>query len=108
MVDILQSQAEAKGKLAMAADTFIRKKKLTTNNCMTIFEAVSKKNREVIKFDEGPQSFYKIMTHYAPNLSFVPEDVRHKELQQQLFAFIMENNKYMKVNKKKLMYALNF
>ena len=81
----------------MAADTFIRKKKLTNNNRMAIFDAVLKKNRAVIQFDEGPQSFYKIMTHYAPNLNFVPEDVKHKELQQQLFGFIMENNKYMKV-----------
>ena len=96
--EILQSQSEAKGKLALAADTFLKKKKMTSNNHMTIFDAVSKKKRDIIEFDDGPQSFYRIMTHYAPNLNFMPEDVKHKEVQQNLFTFVMENVKYTKVH----------
>ena len=95
--DILQSQAESKGKQAIAADIFIRKKKMTPSNTMTIYEVVSNKNCDVIKFDDHPQSFYKIMKHYTPNLNFIPDDVKHRELQQNLFAFIMRNMKYTKV-----------
>ena len=94
--EILQSQAEAKGKLALAVETFIRKKKLTNSNCMTIYDSVVKRKRDVIQFDDGPQSFYRIMTHYAPDLNFTPDDVKHKDLPQQLFTFIMANVSYTK------------
>ena len=95
--EILQSQAEAKGKLALAVETFIRKKKLTNSNHMTIYDSVVKRKRDVIQFDDGPQSFYRIMTHYAPDLNFTPDDVKHKDLQQQLFTFIMAHVSYTKV-----------
>ena len=96
-MEILQSQAEAKGKLALAAETFIWRKNITNNNKMLVFDAVTKRKRYVIDFDEGPQSFYCIMTHYAPDLNFMPDDVKHKELQQHLFTFVMQNVSYTKV-----------
>ena len=96
-MEILQSQTEAKGKLALAAEMFIRKKKLTNSNCMTIYDSVVKRKHDVIQFDDGPQSFYRIMTHYALDLNFTPDDVKHKDLQQQLFTLIMANVSYTKV-----------
>ena len=42
-MEILQSQAESKGKLALAAETFIRRKKITNNNKMMVFDAVMKR-----------------------------------------------------------------
>ena len=96
-METLQSQTEAKGKLALAAETFIRKKKLTNSNCMTIYNSVVKRKHDVIQFDDGPQSFYRIMTHYTPDLNFTLDDVKHKDLQQQLFTFIMANVRYTKV-----------
>ena len=95
--EILQSQAESEGKLALAAETFIRRKKITNNNKMMVFDAVTKRKRYVIDFDEGPQSFYCIMTHYAPDLNFTPDDMKHKELQQNLFTFVMQNVSSAKV-----------
>ena len=97
LMQILQSQAEAKGKLALVVETFIRKKKLANSNCMTIYDSVVKRKCDVIQFDEGPQSFYRIMTHYTLDLNFMPDDVKHKDLQQQLFTFIMANVSYTKV-----------
>ena len=73
------------------------KKKMTAGNRMTIFDVVKKKGRDVIDFPEGPQSFYRIMTHYVAGLNFVPEDGRHKHLQQDLFTFVMKNVDYTKV-----------
>ena len=64
---------------------------------MMVFDAVTKRKRYVIDFDEGPQSFYCIMTHCAPDLNFTSDDVKHKELQQNLFTFIMQNVSYTKV-----------
>ena len=72
-------------------------KKITNNNKMIVFDAVTKRKRYVIDFDEGPQYFYRIMTHYAPDLNFTPDDVKHKELQQNLFTFVMQNVSYTKV-----------
>ena len=96
-MEILQSQAEAKGKLALVAETFIWKKKLTNSNRMTIYDSVVKRKHDVIQFDNGPQSSYRIMTHYTLDLNFMPDDVKHKDLQQQLFTFIMANVSYTKV-----------
>ena len=41
--EILQSQAESKGKLTLAAETFTRRKKITNNNKMMVFDAVMKR-----------------------------------------------------------------
>ena len=62
--DMLQAQAEAKGKATITADNFIHKKKMTNRNCLTVFNSVTKKNRDVIQFNDGPQSFYCIITFY--------------------------------------------
>ena len=72
---MLQAQAEAKGKAAIAADNFICKKKITDRNRSNLFDSVTKKNRDVIQFEDGPQSFYRIITYYAQDLNFMPEDV---------------------------------
>ena len=61
-MEILQSQVESKGKLTLAAENFIQRKKITNNNKMMVFDAVMKRKRYVIDFDEGPQSFYRIMS----------------------------------------------
>ena len=104
--EIIQVQSESKGKLAVGMQMFITKKKMMTGNHMTIFDAVKKKGHDVIDFPEGPQSFYRIMTHYAASLNFVPEDIRHKHLQQDLFTFVMKNVDYTKV-KIVIMYYVN-
>ena len=95
--DMLQAQAEAKGKSAITADNFIRKKKITDRNHSNLFDSVAKKNRDVIQFEDGPQSFYWIITFYTQDLNFMPEDVRHKKLKGDFFKFIMKNVEYTKV-----------
>ena len=72
---MLQAQVEAKGKAAIATDKFIRKKKIRDRNHLNLFDSVAKKNRDVIQFEDGPQSFYWIITYYAQDLNFVLEDV---------------------------------
>ena len=95
--DMLQAQVQAKGKSAITADNFIHKKKITDWNRSNLFDSVSKKNRDVIQFEDGPQSFYWIITYYTQDLNFMLEDVRHKKLKGDLFKFIMKNVKYTKV-----------
>ena len=52
--DILHAQAEAQSKSAISAETFL-KKKVTDKNKSILFEAVSRRNRDIIAFDDGPQ-----------------------------------------------------
>ena len=66
-------------------------------NKSVLIEVVSKRNRDIIAFDDSPQSFYRIMTFYSTDLNFVPDNIKHKELQKRLFTFIMKNVEYTQV-----------
>ena len=92
------AQADARAKSADVGNNFLKKKKLTQANVSAVYNTVSKHKREIVEYDETTQSFYKIMTHYCPNLAMIPEDVRHLELKRQLFTFAMKNIEYTKVN----------
>ena len=89
--------AECKCKLADTGDMFLRKKKTTAANASVLFQSIKERGKEVVVFDDGPQSFYKIMTYYARGLEMVPEDMRFRTLKEQLFDFVMENMKYTQV-----------
>ena len=89
--------AECKCKLADAGDMFLRKKKMTAANASVLFQSIKERGKEVVVFDDGPQSFYKIMSYYARGLEMVPKDMRFRTLKEQLFDFVMENMKYTQV-----------
>ena len=91
------SEAPAKCKLADAGDIFLKKKKTTQSNTKLVFDAVRSRHRDIIDFEETEQSFYKIMSHFVKGMNFVPEDVRHVKLKENLFQFVMENTKYTQV-----------
>ena len=95
--ELYESQADSKSKSAISAQTFITRKKMTNNNKMHIFEAIKKKGHDIIAFKDVIQTFYRIMTHYYSGLEMVPEDVWHKELQNQFCDFLMQNVAYTKV-----------
>ena len=95
--ELYESQADSKSKSAISAQTFITRKKMTNNNKMNIFEVIRKKGRDIIAFKDVTQTFYRIMTHYYSGLEMVPEDVRHKELQNRFCDFLMQNVAYTKV-----------
>ena len=95
--DILHAQAEARSQSVISAETFLKKENMTDKNKSILFEVVSKRNRDIIAFDDGPQLFYRIMTFYSTDLNFIPDDVKHKELQKRLFTFIMKNVEYTQV-----------
>ena len=89
--------AEAKCKIADASDIFLKKKKTTAGNTSVLFSAIKERGKEVVMFDDGPQSFYRIMAFYARGLEMVPEDTHHGRLKDDLFDFMMENLKYTQV-----------
>ena len=89
--------AEAKCKIADAGDIFLKKKKTTAGNTSVLFSAIKERGKEVMMFDDGPQSFYRIMAFYARGREMVPEDTRHGRLKEELFDFVMENLKYTQV-----------
>ena len=91
------AQADARAKSADFGNTFLKKKKLTQANIAAVYNTISQHKREIVEYEETTQSFYKIMTHYFPNLAMIPEDVRHLELKRQLFTFAMKNIEYTKV-----------
>ena len=91
------SQAEIKCKKADQGNTFLQTKKITKSNNVAIFKSVRDKERDIVKFTCGDDSFYKIMTFYYPALSMTPEDVQFKELKKLLFTFIMKNYDYTQV-----------
>ena len=92
------AQADARAKSADVGNNFLKKKKLTQANVAAVYNTISQHKREIVEYEETTQSFYKIMTHYCPNLAMIPEDVRHLELKWQLFTFAMKNIEYTKVN----------
>ena len=89
--------AESKCKLADAGDVFLKKKKTTPANTSVLFQAISERGKEVVVFDDHPQSFYKIMAFYAKGYEMVPEDTRFRTLKENLFDFVMENMKFTQV-----------
>ena len=95
--ELYESQANLKSKSAISVHTFITRKKMTNNNKMHIFEAIKKKGWDIIAFKDVTQTFYRIMTHYYSGLEMVPEDVWHKELQNRICDFLMQNVAYTKV-----------
>ena len=86
-------------KTVDAGMTFLKTKKLTASNANLVYDTIKEQyKRDIVEFTETHQSFFKIMTHYVASLGLVPEDVRHMELKQCLFEFIMKNIEYTKVN----------
>ena len=68
-------------KTVDAGTTFLKKKKLTASNANLVYDAIKEQyKRDIVKFTETHQSFFKIMTHYVASLGLVPEDVRYMEL----------------------------
>ena len=96
-VEHCTSHAEAKCKASDLGNAFLKSKKLTKSNSTTIYNAITEKGRDVVEFECGTESFYKIMTHYFPTLSMTPEDVRYKELKKNLFTFVMSRTEYTQV-----------
>ena len=96
-VEHCTSHAEAKCKASDLGNAFLKSKKLTKSNSTTIYNAIKEKGRDVVEFECGTESFYKIMTHYFPALSMTPEDVRYKELKKNLFTFVMSRTEYTQV-----------
>ena len=96
-VEHCTSHAEAKCKASDLGNAFLKSKKLTKSSSTTIYNAIKEKGRDVVEFECGTESFYKIMTHYFPALSMTPEDVRYKELKKNLFTFVMSRTEYMQV-----------
>ena len=96
-VEHCTSHAEAKCKASDLGNAFLKSKKLTKSNSTTIYNAITEKGRDVVEFECGTESFYKIMTHYFPALSMTPEDVRYKELKKNLFTFVMSRTEYTQV-----------
>ena len=96
-VEHCTSHAEAKCKASDLGNAFLKSKKLTKSNSTTIYNAIKEKDRDVVEFECGTESFYKIMTHYFPALSMTPEDVRYKELKKNLFTFVMSRTEYTQV-----------
>ena len=98
-IEACKAVAETKSKCAETGEAFIRKKKMTPANNVKLFEAVKAHKRDSIDYNEGVDSFYKIMTYYAEAwYGMVPEDVRHLKLKENLFNFIMKNSEYTQVN----------
>ena len=96
-VEHCTSHAKAKCKASDLGNAFLKSKKLTKSNSTTVYNAITEKGRDVVEFECGTESFYKIMTHYFPALSMTPEDVRYKELKKNLFTFVMSRTKYTQV-----------
>ena len=98
-IEACKAVAETKSKCAETGEAFIRKKKMTPANNVKLFEAVKAHKRDSIDYNEGVDSFYKIMTYYAEAwYGMVPEDVRHLKLKENLFNFVMKNSEYTQVN----------
>ena len=96
-VDHCTSHAEAKCKASDLGNAFLKSKKLTKSNTTVVYNAITEQGRDVVEFECGTESFYKIMTHYFPALNMTPEDVRYKELKKNLFTFIMSKTEYTQV-----------
>ena len=91
------SHAKAKCKASDLGYAFLKSKKLTKSNSTTIYNTITEKGRDVVEFECGTESFYKIMTHYFPALSMTPEDIRYKELKKNLFTLVMSRTEYTQV-----------
>ena len=96
-VEHCTSHAKAKCKASDLGNAFLKSKKLTKSNSTTIYNAIREKGRDVVEFECGTESFYKIMTHYFPALRVTPEDVRYKELKKNLFTFVMSRTEHTQV-----------
>ena len=96
--EICIAQANYKTKNTAQCDLFLKRKKVTASNKPLIFQHIKDKDLEKIEFDTKPLSFYRIMTQYIGGLGMVPEDVRHKQVKDSLFTFVMQNVQYTKVN----------
>ena len=98
-IDTLVAQADVKCKVADLGDTFLKKKKTTPSSSGTLYKKVKERGLDVYKFEpDAPQSFYRIMAHYAEWLDHIPLERRHITLIDDLFDFIFENRKYTQVN----------
>ena len=94
----LVAQADVKCKVADLGDTFLKKKKTTPSSSAALYQKVKARGLDVYKFEpDAPQSFYKIMAHYAEWLDHIPLERRHITLIDDLFDFIFENRKYTQV-----------
>ena len=95
-VEHCTSHVKAKCKASDLGNAFLKSKKLTKSNS-TIYDTIKEKGKDVVEFECGTESFYKIMTHYFPTLSMTPEDVRYKELKKNLFTLVMSRTEYTQV-----------
>ena len=71
--------------------------KVTPSNGNTVFDAVTKMDRDIIEYPYSPLSFYRILAHYTPDMAFVPEDKRPFKLKTKLLNFVIQNIEYTKV-----------
>ena len=95
--EICIAQADYKAKNTAQCDTFLKRKKVTSANKAAVFQHIKDKELEIIEYDTQPLSFYRIMTQYIGGLGMIPEDVRHKQVKEKLFTFVMQNVHYTKV-----------
>ena len=97
-IDTLVAQAAVKSQVADLGDTFLKKKKTTQSSSATLYQKVKARGLDVYKLEpDAPQSFYRIMAHYAEWLDHIPLERRHITLIDDLFDFIFENRKYTQV-----------
>ena len=66
-------------------------------NGNTVFDAITKMDRDIIEYHYTPLSFYRILAHYTPDMAFIPEDERLFKLKTKLLNFVMQNIEYTKV-----------